>query len=80
MKREITEYYCDLCGEKIDGNDSILFDTAVLTYYDCDDTEGRPCNPYIKVTYYDLCPNCLLKITLVKGQFQSAKLKLREHK
>lgn len=65
MKKEITIYTCDICKSEIP-KDTL----TVVTYpvrFITEQTEGRPCEPYISPTKLDLCPHCLRKVIKIEA-------------
>ena len=75
MKKYVTEYYCDLCGSKFE-READLTRLAVPTLYTYDDTEGKPCRPYVMSESHDFCQDCLCKVVVLESAgFQSSRLK-----
>lgn len=58
--------YCDFCGKENPEHRNKLI--PVLT--DCSWEDGMPCRPRIDVDSYDICSECLLKITNVKAGYR----------
>lgn len=76
MKKYVTEYYCDLCGRKFECA-ADLTRLGVPVVYTHDDTEGKPCRPYVTSESHDLCQDCLCKVVVLESAgFQSSRLKL----
>lgn len=62
MKKTIETVYCDICkteAECITGKFPVRFLT--------DQTEGRPCKPYLSFKSIDVCNNCLDKILTLEA-------------
>lgn len=64
MKKEITEYYCDLCKKKIEYDD--LCSVSVPVCY----PSGRVC-PEL----HDFCLNCLQKVVVCDSDGEELKLR-----
>ena len=57
MKKIIEKVYCDICNEKATTH------KALQVIFTTEQTEGRPCKPYLNFPKeLDLCDNCLGKI------------------
>lgn len=63
MKKIITEYYCDVCGNKTENKES---ETPVI--FTTEQNEGKSCHPYLSKEDLVLCDNCKKKM-LTKGMF-----------
>jgi len=69
MKKTIEEYYCDICGKKINKefiktlphkNDDGTITLSIV--FVTEQTEGMHCTPYICIDKLHICEKCYYKI------------------
>lgn len=58
---------CDLCQKQVE-DENQLEKLIVPVKFLTEQTEGRSCKPYFINKSFDLCVNCLEKVTVVLGQ------------
>ena len=66
MKQTITKTFCDICE-----NEMPVTTVPYPVIFTTEQTEGRPCKPYISVRNIDMCEECktaALMITAVGAQ------------
>lgn len=65
MKKKITLYICDVCKQEVKEKD--LSSLTLPVKFSTDQTEGRPCKPYISLEKMDICKDCLDKAVTIHG-------------
>lgn len=63
MRKKVEIVKCDICGKEDESCKTINYPVMFFS----DQTEGRPCKPYISQETIDVCDNCIRKIVKVKG-------------
>jgi hypothetical protein len=53
MKKTITQTYCDICKKE-----TPITTITYPVFFTTDQTEGRPCKPYISNENIDMCEEC----------------------
>lgn len=66
MKKKVTLYICDVCKKEVEEKD--LHSTALPVLFHNEQTEGRPCKPYVSIEKMDICTNCLNKAVTIHGE------------
>lgn len=67
MKKEITEYTCDICGKNIPETYPHLIQQSIQVMFTTEQTEGRPVTPYLSMCKIDICIDC--RNHLIKGNY-----------
>jgi hypothetical protein len=68
IKEVVTKYCnCDLCEKEVNDEKELQNFTIPVKFL-TEQTEGRGCKPYFIKQNFDLCRDCLEKITMVLGQ------------
>lgn len=57
-------FRCDVCGVEIDEAHSV----TVPVKWTTEQTEGRPCTPYIEEKTLDLCDECFEKAVTIEAR------------
>lgn len=70
-----TIYFCDMCRTEFTADELKSYPVMVKQY--CDNTEGRPCTPYVSSQKMDLCMCCADAICNVDVGFRGSEPKLR---
>lgn len=65
MKKKITLYICDVCKKEVEEKD--LRSLSLPVMFHSDQTEGKPCSPYISIEKMDICKECLNKAVTIHG-------------
>ena len=64
------QYKCDFCKKEIKDYSSGKHTHSIPVLTNCEWTEGRSSKERIAFNHYDICKECMMKITNVKAGFQ----------
>ena len=62
MKRTITQTYCDICKKELP-----ITSVTYPVFFVTEQTEGRPCKPYISNVNIDMCEKCKRAALMIKA-------------
>jgi len=62
MKKTIEKVYCDICEAEAE-----CIHNKFTVYFTTDQTEGRPCKPYLSIETLDVCKDCLEKAITIEA-------------
>lgn len=65
MKKKITLYICDVCKREVESEE--LHSLTLPVMFHTDQTEGKPCDPYLSTEKMDICSDCLQKAVTIHG-------------
>jgi len=68
----ISKTICDLCKKNDINEDGGFIGINIPVLTECDWTEGRSVGSHIEFCKFDICDDCMMKITRVKCGFQGS--------
>lgn len=64
MKKTTVQYFCDVCRREVDHLTEVKYPVIFHT----EQTEGKPCSPYISYNKIEFCTECYGKAMRLHGE------------